>query len=331
MPRKPNSALTIRLLDHLQKAGKKASTAKTYASLLSSLGEKILRNDPEQLPEVPFFEDYLDLWQTRPNVVINFIGDHIPNEHSKATTFAALFAVTENPDYYQQMMSSSGRVTATYKQQEQTEKQAAQTLTMEKIKEIHNHWMDAFAKSPGPNTMTNALITGLMSGVYEGTPPRRLLDYAEMKVRRYEPEADNYVFQRDNGNHVMVFHMYKTADADRKRGAAVPILPFPEPLLPVLSYRISRFEPDHMLLTDRLRHFTPTNLHRRLKQLFGCSVDMLRQVFITDMHRNTPALLRMEQTANDMGHSVQAQLQFYTKKNDAVTNNPGLVLSFGFC
>jgi hypothetical protein len=65
---------------------------------------------------------------------------------------------------------------------------------------------------------------------------------------------------------------------------------------------------------DRGSKFTSASLNKRLTGIFGFSVDELRSLYLSDLHAGTPALLDMENTAKNMGHSVNAQMLFYVKK-----------------
>ena len=55
-----------------------------------------------------------------------------------------------------------------------------------------------------------------------------------------------------------------------------------------------------------------------LNKIYGekVSVDVIRSVFLTDLYKGLPKVAELEQIANDMGHSVNAQLNYYVKKDD---------------
>lgn len=284
------------LASTLLAAGKTPSTTKTYGSLLHNLFMKAQVDTP------------IDVFLNNPDTVLPFIDLTLTSEHTKATTYAALWAVTQNTQYHVKMQEASNNVRQNYVQQKQSPKQSLVTRPFSEIEHIHSSCLALFLEAASLATAVNTFITGLMTGVYPDVPPRRLMDYSEMKFRNFDPDVDNHI-----SNGLMIFHKYKTAASDRARDITSVSLPFPPELECVLAYRAT--QPGDWLIASGPTGapFSTSKLQHRLHNLFGFSVDMLRQIYVSNFHKDTPKLLAMESLASRMGHSVSAQLSFYTK------------------
>jgi len=289
------------LFAQISKAGKTPSTTKTYVSLISNL----YRRAADGVTRIDQF--VMDV-----NRMLALVAQ-IPSASTRATTLAALYALTKKVHYHTLMKEESNKVRTEYTKQRQTPKQSNLAHPEDELDDIHSDWLQRFLKNANATTATNTLITGLMSGVYKEAPPRRLLDYAEMKIRNFDEHTDNYVTEKTDepGTYVMVFHKFKTAAHE---SGGPHILTFPYELLPVLRYRMS-LPGDYLLISKMQKAMSTQQLHQRLKTLYGFSVNLLRQLHVSKFHRETPALQTMEKLAKDMGHSVNSQLLFYTKKN----------------
>lgn len=279
------------------------STRKTYRSLLVNHYIKHRRSE---------CTDILEFYGC-PEMCIESLRARPLN--TQATILAAAFSLTKLPEYHTQMHSISGTIKENYKDQDMTEKRKEVVLTKKEVEAIYKAYVEKYAESPTARNATDLLITGLMSGVFPELPPRRLMEYTELKTTPPPPLAKgaprpmfNYLVEGPRGRILMVLFRHKTS----KGGKNASLLPIPKGLA-ALVRKMSREGREFLLLNDLGEKFTSASLHARLMSIYGFGVDMLRSIFLSDMHKDTPSLRRMEKVARDMGNSVNAQVMCYVK------------------
>lgn len=172
-----------------------SSTEKTYRSLLVNHCIKHGDvNDPIAFYLGPDFVASLD---GRP-----------PN--TRATVLAAAYALTRDPSILEHMHSVSKQIKEDYKEQVMTEERKAVLLSKEEIADIYRTHEERYLSDPSDRNFTDMLITGLMSGVFPELPPRRLMEYTELKTHPPPPRAQgvvpqfNYVINGPRGKMLMV-------------------------------------------------------------------------------------------------------------------------------
>jgi hypothetical protein len=264
------------------------STLLTYANLISALyvklgGTKTCRG---------FFRENSEQ--------ATILVDSKEQNQTKKVSYSALFALTGMDIYHQKMIALGSKIKEKYNKQEKKE----HLPTFQEIKNIHDLYMREFEKNETVFNATNVLVTGLMSGVYPCCPPRRLLDYSELKRSEFDTECDNFL---DNGQ--MVFNKYKTAKADKEKGL-LSSTEFPSELQRPLKLITGEF----VLTRKSGLKFSPQALGKRLVWIYGFSVDDLRSIFLSEMYKDLPKLVTMNEIASKMGHSVNAALSYYVKK-----------------
>lgn len=272
-----------------------ASTLRTYTSLLSNLLARIEQDDPAYLGK------HIDR-------VMADIGS-IESPQTRKTILSALVVLTGNDEYRKAMLADIATVAAEYKRQRVDPDRVAKLKSMAEIQEIHRGLMVKYKRDPTAENTVNLLISGLMSGVYDETPPRRLMDWALMKIRNANRKTDNFLTLKE-----AVFHQYKTAGHDRRKGIASQTVPIPVELRTVITRWKTANDTDWLLLNSRGEPFTSSSLNKRLTSIYGFGVDMLRSIFLSDRYRDVPAMQEMQETAEKMGHSVDAALGYYVKK-----------------
>lgn len=163
-------------------------------------------------------------------------------------------------------------------------------------------------------TYRNYIILVLFSGKY--IEPRRSLDYTEMKFRNYDVDKDNYITNIDKlklkTEKKFVFNVYKTAKTYGKQ----EITPSKE-LVSILKKYIQALEfvypnNDYLLTDTSGNKMINVQITQALNEIFGknTSVNILRHVYLSDYHKNTPKLQEMNKLANNMGHSIETQLAY---------------------
>jgi hypothetical protein len=67
---------------------------------------------------------------------------------------------------------------------------------------------------------------------------------------------------------------------------------------------------------------TPVKRNQRLNKIFGkkVSCNILRHSFLTEKYKDIPAIKQMQETANDMGHSINEALM-YVKKDAPISES----------
>lgn len=271
-----------------------ASTLRTYTSLLSNVLSKLDEDSPA------FFEKNVSR-------VLKHI-DSLDKPQTRKTILSALVVLTGNDDYSKAMLENVATVAKQYREQKVDPERVAKLLTPTQIREIHEHWLERCGKEGSPEAYVNCLITGLMSGYYEGTPPRRLTDYSEMKWHSFNRQTDNHMLPEKTPTR-MVFHVYKTSASDRDKGIKGVTVPIPPKMTAILKKWRKMNPTAYPLVNTKMEKFTPSSLNKRLNVLFGFGVDMLRSIFLTDMYKDVPKIKTLEDTAASMSHSVQSAMK----------------------
>ena len=273
------------------------STTRTYVSLLSTLYTKLNGSGG------------LDWFTKESDAILKYINAQ-DKKSTRKTQLSALWVLTQVPAYSETMRENMRDVAAEYKEQKVNPDRVARMKTFAEVCAIHDRCMAAYKRNPTHDNTVDMLITGLMSGYYEGAPPRRLMDYSEMQIRDFQKNSstDNYI----QGN-TMYFHKYKTVKHDKANGVESTIQ-IPPTLRPIITKWKKVYDGSYLLCNTQGAPFTQQSLNKRVTKLFGFSVDMLRSIYLSHKYANIPALAEMEKTAAEMGHSVDAALTYYTKK-----------------
>ena len=129
------------------------------------------------------------------------------------------------------------------------------------------------------------------------------MDYTNFKLRNVNEETDNYM----KGSKFF-FNAYKTKNKYGKQSVDIPSK------LRYLIHRWTRRHPhDHLLFNEKGMPLAQPRLTAKLNQIFGknISVNMLRHIFISEkVLEDVPALQKLSNIANDMGHSVDQQMLY---------------------
>ena len=157
-----------------------------------------------------------------------------------------------------------------------------------------------------PKEIIQFLILALMSGV-AGISPRRSLDYADLKIRNFDKETDNYY---SNGK--MVFNKYKTF---KVYGRSVVDVKTKSPLLnSIIKKWIKINQNDYLLFGDTNKQLSVSQLTKINNNIWGgikVSCDLYRHIFLTNFYSGTmPTLADMDALSKEMGHSISTALQY---------------------
>ena len=266
--------------------------------------------------DVSFFNDYAD-------DVLEYLNEKYPfqTRKSKIASILLFLEATDPQGYKQaieqyrrQMFEDIEEYDKDQDKQELTERQKQHMKSWEEIKQI----VDKLAEEVKPLlTKSKTELTNeeklkiqdyLISLAYGYQSPRRLLDYAEMKISNFTPEEDNYI-DRKTGE--FVFNKYKTAKTYGEQRIKIK----PE-LLKLLKLWVGINESDYMILTKKGDKFTSPTLNLKLNNIFGkgVGVNLLRHAFVSSELKDMPKLTEMKETAEELGHNLEQMLKY--KKND---------------
>lgn len=271
------------------------SSLKTYVSILTSLCKKM---DGENC--VSFFKNH--------KKIIEHI-EQMEKPQSKKTALSALFVLTGIPEYQEEMNKNIKVVNDFYKEQKNDPERLKKLKSFEEIVAIHDQIKAKYKKNPTMNNRMDLLISYLVSGVLgEDLPPRRVLDYANMKIRNYNADTDNYIKAGK-----FYFNQYKTKDRYGSQVISVP----KELNTFINKWKQINEDSDYLLLNEDEKPFTSTALSKKISRMFdGNSMDMLRSIFLSHYYKDMPQLKNMESLASKMGHSVSAALNYYVKSDE---------------
>ena len=148
--------------------------------------------------------------------------------------------------------------------------------------------------------MMEFLLMSFLGGVV--IPPRRSLDYSEMKIRNYDVKTDNYY----KGNK-FYFNKYKTV-----KTYGLQILELPKELNNVLKRWIKINTNDYMIYSSNNKKLSCPQITRILNKVFGknISTSMLRHIYLTNVYKDVPQINKMENLANEMGHSISTAMEY---------------------
>ena len=133
-------------------------------------------------------------------------------------------------------------------------------------------------------------------------PPRRSLDYSEMKIRNFDTKTDNYYKANK-----FYFNQYKTF-----KTYGLQILDVPKDLNNVLKKWIKINTNDYMIYSSNGHKISCPQITRILNKVFGkkISTSMLRHIYLTNVYKDVPQINKMENLANEMGHSVSTAMEY---------------------
>ena len=150
------------------------------------------------------------------------------------------------------------------------------------------------------------IILILTSGLF--IPPRRLLDYTSFIIKDTDQEKDNFF---DSKKKKFVFNKYKT---NKFYGKQEVELKDPKFLRYLRAW--IRINPYNTLLFDSAGNpLTSVKLNQRMNKLYGkkISVNILRHSFLSEKYKDVPKIEEINKTAQDMGNSLNEQLQYMKK------------------
>jgi hypothetical protein len=219
------------------------STCTTYSSLLYSLQKKLNGNDLT----ISFYETHKD------NILKHI--ELLEKPQTKKTLLSALYVLTGDEGYREVMMDNVHLVNENYKQQKTDPERLKNIKSFDEIKAIHNKIKDAYKNNPSNSNLNDLIISYVSTGVLDGLPPRRVLDYAVMKILRFNRDTDNYF---DKGK--FYFNQFKTKGIKGKQEIEAP-----KELVLLINKRKKIMTNDFLIENESGEQYTQSSLSKKIK------------------------------------------------------------------
>jgi len=249
------------------------SSITTYTSILRSLHKKVF--DTEMVEE-----DNLK----NTDRILEFLKTYEPNR--RKTILSALFIVTGEEAYREQMLSDISSYNELISTQQKSEKQEENWPTQEEIKLLYKKLEKRAKELYKKDNLTKKefqeiqsyIILALLSGIH--IPVRRLKDYTEMKIKNVD-ENSNYISEKMKE---LVFVNYKTAKTYKEQRLALPIK-----LKNILKKWIEINPTNYLLFDTSFNKLNSVKLNQRLQQIFQrpVSVNLLRHSILSHKYGDT--------------------------------------------
>ena len=268
----------------------------TYASVLKTIMKNLEFDDVKQLDN--------------DKKVLEYLKEMKPN--TRKTRLSALFVLTENEAYKKHMLEDVNAYNNSMKSQVKNDKEIENWITKDELFEIYNTLKKdtnvLFRKKNKTMADLQDIQSFVMLSLFVLLPPRRAMDYSEMKITNIDKANDNYI----KGNN-LVFNIYKTS---KQKGQQV--LAIPKELKSILNKWIKNNDTDYLLFDNKGNKLTSVKINQRFKKLFGksFSVNMFRKLYLSDKYSNTMTEMKnLEKDMEKMGSS-KAQVNHYVKTDE---------------
>ena len=268
-------------------------TIKTYLSVLCTLINRLsnkqdinIMNDTENILK------YVDIFK---------------KDQSKKTILSALFVLTNNEVYKNEMQKYSKIVNDNYKEKLTNPERLKNKPTKAQLENIYSDYKKKLDVNPTVENYVNYFIVAVTSGVL--MPPRRCLDYSELKIRNYNKLIDNCVLQKQ-----FLFNQFKTAKYTKPEDRFIDI---PLELKKYIKKWKKINSSDFFLIKKNGEKFSSSALTKSLNKIYGphIGIDVLRSVYLQQSKNVIDALDALKETTKNMGTSVQSASNFYIKND----------------
>jgi hypothetical protein len=225
---------------------------------------------------------------------------------------SALFVLTGKAEYNKVMLEDCKHTNEIYKQQKKSKKQEDGWMSIEEIQKIYDELFTTvtsmFSKKLLANyqTIVYFILLGCLGAGCSGLPPRRSLDYTEMKIKNFDVHKDNYY-----KNGVFYFNIYKTSKTYGQQTLDV------KTLAPEFNKLIKKWvtcnPTDYLLFSSVEKKLEPSQVTRMINNILGkpVSTDLLRHIYLTEKYGKVQS--DMQNDSEAMGHDMQTQA-LYIKK-----------------
>lgn len=266
-------------------------TITMYDSMLRSMCRKI--GLPETIKSVT----------NNKEAIINYLNG-LEKPSSRKVILFGLLHFGEDTDYREMAGNCLNEINKSYKAHKVDETKKETMMTMNELRELYKSLKENVEKKPTEDNCVKLLLSILFTGVVDGLPPRRLMDYVEMKKINFNTETDNYLTDDE-----FVFNNYKTSGAYGKQTIKIP-----DEIKPLLN-KVMEYGDCDYLFNYKGEKYTIGGMSMKLKRLFGVSVDGLRSIYISNIYKDLPDMSVLEITATNMAHHIGTAVSMYLKDN----------------
>ena len=277
-----------------------AGSLKTYTSLLKNVHKNVFKDKEISKSD---FDDC--------KKILEYLKDLKSNQ--RKTILSALVVISDKPTYRTEMLQDIQDYSKEINKQEKSVAQEANWIDQNELNEVFNHVKSTATALYKKSKLTmsdlqdiqNYIILCLMSGIY--IPPRRNLDYTEMKIKNINKDIDNYLDKNS-----LVFNTYKTSKFYGEQRIEIP-----KELKSILTKWIKINDSEYLLFDINGSKLTSVKLTQRLNKIFGkhAGANLLRHLFLTEKFGDTiKKNNEIAESMEEMGSSA-SQLKVYVKND----------------
>lgn len=277
------------------------SSVKTYTTLIKSVCKNVFKNMETTEKELnDEYEKVLEYYKEKPSA-------------SRKTYLSALFVLTKNKHYQNEMNDDIQKVKTFNDTQEKTETQRSNWLTQDKLDEVFNNLetnaKHLFKKTTLTGKEQQQMVDYILLLVMNGRliSPRRSMDYTEFKIKNIDKDKDNFMDKSE-----FVFNRYKTNKFYNQQRVSIP-----NQLRLIINKWIKLNKTDYLLFDANQNKLTSAKVNQRFNKLFGSrqGVNSIRHLFLTSKFGYTIEQQKeMDKTAEEMGTSSAQITGNYIKK-----------------
>lgn len=275
------------------------SSITTYNSLLCSLFKKVFNNEDLDVNKFDETKKILDHLSGLP-----------PNR--RKTVLSALVVISNKPEYRKVMLEDVNNYNKEMSKQEKTETQEKAWLSDDDINSTFTRLKDnantiykkKIYTTRDLQDLQDYIILSVLSGIF--IPPRRSLDYCNMKIKNVNKYTDNYLDKNE-----LCFNSYKTS-----RFYGLQKIEISKELKSILTKWLKVNPTEYLLFDINNNKLTSVKLNQRLHKIFGkpSSVNALRHSYLTSKYGDTIKTNNsLSEDLTDMGSSL-AQARVYIKE-----------------
>lgn len=275
-----------------------AGSLKTYTSLLKNVHKNVFKD--KDISKKDFDEC---------DKILEYLKELKPNQ--RKTILSGLVVISDKPKYRSAMLEDIKDYSKEINKQEKSVAQEANWIEQNELNEVFANVKSTATALYKKSKLTmsdlqdiqNYIILCLMTGLY--IPPRRNLDYTEMKIKNINKDTDNYIDKNS-----LVFNTYKTAKFYGEQRIEIP-----KELKSILTKWIKINDSEYLLFDINGSKLTSVKLTQRLNKIFGkhAGANLLRHLFLTEKFGDTiKKNNEIAESMEDMGSSA-SQLKVYVK------------------
>lgn len=283
-----------------------------------------------------YFDNVKRLNDRKPITTLNFLldTDKIINQIQKfklptqRNYIASIIVLLNNKPKYEDVIEDyqfilkelNGEYNDHIESHKKTEKEEKNWCSMDALKDVIKFYKNLVKDFEGKKKLTfkefETLQTYLILSFYILQPPRRLEDYANMKIitsRKDIKENNNYLLNLSRNIKYFIIGDYKTSKAYGQKEIKVP-----SSINTIMNTFLKYNNNEFLLINKKKEAMNANQLGKRVTKGIHdildkkISVNMIRKIYISE-NVDLEAEKRRKKLAEDMGHSKNVQLTYIKK------------------